>query len=117
MLVFNSIPKNNVSSDYYERDSYRWSYKFIDGTNLAYGVASGNLFAWNLTKVVNNNWPTGIEWTRSLPVPVANRSLMLFGVSTDGSTLVTRGNPNQYWGYSTKRRYPNYGILQYHIQP
>jgi hypothetical protein len=96
---------NKTNPSYYNYNpagSYRWSFKLIDGTNLAYGVASGTLFAWNLTKVVNNNWPTGIQWTRDLPLGTANRSLTILGVSTDASTIVTRSNPNQYWGYSTK---------------
>ena len=97
-----SIPRNNVSSNYYELDVLRWSYKLIDGTNLAYGVASGTLWRWNLSKVKGNNWPTGIEWTRVLPAPKANRTIQLLGVSADGSVLVVWSNPIQYWGYSAK---------------
>ncbi|MGD6810133.1 MAG: PQQ-binding-like beta-propeller repeat protein [Candidatus Bathyarchaeia archaeon] len=96
---------NRTNPSYYNYNpatSYRWSFKLIDGTSLAYGVASGTLFAWNMSKVVNNNWPTGIMWTRDLPLPLANRSLTMLGVSTDASTIVVRSNPNQYWGYSAE---------------
>ncbi|HLN46137.1 MAG TPA: PQQ-binding-like beta-propeller repeat protein [Candidatus Sulfotelmatobacter sp.] len=78
------------------------SARMIDGTNLAYGTRSGKLFAWNLSKVINNNWPTGIIWEIPLPVPIAvARGVQLFGISTDQSTVVLY-NYNQYWGYSAK---------------
>src|SRR4030067_2914501 len=45
--------------------------KFIDGSELAYGTKgtfnNNTLYRWNITKVVNNNWPTGIEWQIQLP--------------------------------------------------
>jgi hypothetical protein len=99
----NSVANTTNPSYYaYQSSSYYNSYKLVDGTNLAYGVIRGTMFAWDLTKVVNNNWPTGIVWKRDLPLPIANRSLMLIGTSTDASTLLVRSNPCQYWGYSAK---------------
>ena len=92
----------NPAYNAYQTSQYYNSYKLIDGTNLAYGVIRGTMFAWDLSKVVNNNWPTGITWKVNLPLPIANRSLMLIGTSTDGSTLIVRGNPDQFWGYSAK---------------
>ncbi|MGD6809877.1 MAG: PQQ-binding-like beta-propeller repeat protein [Candidatus Bathyarchaeia archaeon] len=77
------------------------SARLVDGTNLAYGAASGNLFAWNMSKVVNNNWPTGIEWSRPLPETLLGSSPAIFGITADVSTIVLR-TTNQYWGYSAK---------------
>ncbi|MGD0406544.1 MAG: PQQ-binding-like beta-propeller repeat protein [Candidatus Bathyarchaeia archaeon] len=79
-------------------------YKLVDGTNFAYEVTTDykHLIAWDISKVVNNNWSTGITWNITLPVPLVNRVIMPFGVSTDGSTIVVRSDPNQYWGYSAK---------------
>jgi len=95
------ISNPTASGTYYEKDSYRFSYKLIDGTNNVYGVDNGTLYMWNLTRVAaNNNWITGIQWTHYLPLPLANRSLIMIGTSTDASVLLVRGNPNQYWGYS-----------------
>ncbi len=92
------------------------SSRLIDNSNLAYGVVNNNMmFAWNISKVVNNNWPTGIQWQKTLPasmldaVPHYSGSTQgtitaksLFGVSTDMSTIVVKAGPNQFWGYSTK---------------
>jgi hypothetical protein len=101
------------------------SYVLIDGTNLAYGTTlDGQLFAWNLEKVIERNfltefygapgtaligdWPAGIMWTRPLPTPLASGSGLIssaptvFATSTDASTIVLRTNPNQYWGYSAE---------------
>jgi hypothetical protein len=87
--------------------------RLIDGTMLAYGVtSSGNLFRWNMTKVLwptgfsgigtmGNNWTKGIEWTKPLAISLNNTYPALFAISTDGSTLVLRV-PNQYWAYSAK---------------
>ncbi len=76
-------------------------FEIVDGTNFAYAAASGKLSAWNMSKVVNNNWPTGVTWTRQLPVSLLGTYPSLFGMSTDASTLVLK-TPNQYWGYSAK---------------
>ena len=97
------------------------SYALVDGTNLAYAVTyGGQLVGWNFANVIVNNlltslgtpgtaigdWPAGITWTRSLPVPLISGSSSLLGsqsiigVSADGSTVVVK-TPNQYWGYST----------------
>ena len=80
------------------------SARLIDGTELAFGTASGNVFRWNMTKVPSsgtnaNNWPAGIEWTKPLPTSLIGTSPSLFGISTDMSTLVLRVT-NGYWGYS-----------------
>ncbi len=75
------------------------SAQLVEGTNLAYGVASGKLFAWNLSKVVSNNWPTGKTWERTLPIPLSANAASLFGISADQSTIVVTAR-NQFWGYS-----------------
>jgi hypothetical protein len=100
--TLNVANATNPAYNAYQTSQYYNSYRLIDGTNLAYGVIRGTMFAWDLSKVVNNNWPTGITWKVNLPLPIANRSLMLIGTSTDGSTLIVRGNPDQFWGYSAK---------------
>ncbi len=71
----------------------------VDSTNLAFGASRGNLYAWNMSKVVGNNWPTGVEWSIPLPVSLLGTSPSLMGISTDVSTLVLK-TANQYWGYS-----------------
>ena len=84
-------------------------YKFVDGTNLAYGTTYTDVYAWNMSKAVIssffgtvvNSWPTGIEWTRPLPTSLTGVPPSLFGVSTDASTIVI-STYNQYWGYSAK---------------
>jgi hypothetical protein len=86
----------------YLSSGYYWNFDIVDGTNLAYGSARGTLFAWDLSKVVGNNWPTGIVWTRDLPLGLANRSLIEIGLSPDLSTMVVRSNPNEYWGFSAE---------------
>jgi hypothetical protein len=96
------ISNPTKSGTYYEKDSYRFSYKLIDGTNLAFGVDNGTLYMWNLTRVTNNNWLTGVQWTRYLPLPLANRSIIMIGTSQDYSVLLVRSNPQQYWGFSSK---------------
>ncbi len=88
-------------------------YQLVDGTPLAYGITSDyrNLFAWNMSKVVNNNWPTGITWTRPQWLPVLSNAGVLpvlpsiLGISTDQSTIVITGSydgSNQYFGFNTK---------------
>ncbi len=76
-------------------------FRVVDGTNLAYGTASGNLSAWDISKVVNNNWPTGVTWTRKLPTALTGSAPSIFAISTDASTIVTTTR-NQFWGYSAK---------------
>jgi hypothetical protein len=101
------------------------SYYLIDGTNLAYGTTlDGQLFAWDLEKVIEHNiftefysvpgtaligdWPAGLVWTRPLPTPLAtavgltSSTPTVFATSTDASTIVLRTNPNQYWGFSAE---------------
>ena len=85
------------------------AYQLIDGTPLAYGITGDftSLFAWDMSKVVNNNWPTGITWTR----PLSNGGITaiispsILGVTSDLSTVVVTGafdGTNQYAGFSTK---------------
>ena len=66
-----------------------------------------------MSKVANNNWPTGIEWQVPLPVSMiaqlnqtaargsSSTGLNVYGVTSDASALLVRAAPNQYWGYST----------------
>jgi hypothetical protein len=78
------------------------NYHLIDGTNIAYGISQGNLFAWDMSKVVGNNWPTGINWT--VPTWIKPTPSIL-GISSDLSTIVLSGTvqgTNQYCGYSAK---------------
>ena len=82
------------------------SARLIDGSMLAYGTASGNVFRWNFSKVPTtgstaNNWTAGIEWTKPLPTSLMGTQPSIFGVTTDASTLVLRV-VNGYWGYSTE---------------
>ncbi len=83
------------------------SAKLVDGTPMAYGVAGGYYYAWNMSKVVNNNWPTGVTWKLPLPTPVLNGStafsgaISLLGITVDGSVLLLK-TANEYWGYSAK---------------
>jgi hypothetical protein len=74
------------------------SAQLVEGTNSAYGVASGKLFAWNMSKVTNNNWPTGTTWTITLPTPNSANAASFFGISADQSTIVVTAR-NQFWGY------------------
>ena len=93
------------------------SAQLIDGSVLAFGVRgtipNQTLFRWNMTSVVNGNWPTGITWQISLPKSLLDAlpqyggttginaaSKAIFAVSTDLSTVVVKAAPNQFWGYS-----------------
>ena len=76
-------------------------FRIVDGTNFAYGAASGNLTAWDISKVVNNNWPTGKTWTRPLPTALTGSIPSMFAISTDVSTIVLTTR-NQFWGFSAK---------------
>jgi len=119
-VVLGSSYGSNVASYLFESSGTTWNYRdprtgtivrslsncssarMIDGTNLAYGTRSGTVFAWDLSKVTGNNWPTGITWTRPLPTPIATaRGISLFGISADLSTIVL-STFNQYWGFSAK---------------
>ena len=82
------------------------SYKLVDGTNLAYGTTYfGQLLAWDGSKVVGNEWSTGIVWTRPLIESIISGttsivgSRSLFGISSDISTIVVK-TMNEFWGYS-----------------
>jgi hypothetical protein len=86
--------------------------RLVDGTPLAFGAAtsvvgypaipgSGYIYAWNMTKVVNNNWPTGITWIKQMPINITQRTASIFAVSQDTSTIVFY-NYQQYWGYNAK---------------
>jgi hypothetical protein len=72
--------------------------RLIDGTVLAFGAANGYVYRWNMTKVTNNNWLTGITWNVSLPKPITSPTTQnIFAVSQDCSTIVVY-NYAQYWG-------------------
>jgi hypothetical protein len=79
--------------------------RLIDGTMLAFGVGTITgqtgryVFRWNLTSVVNNNWPTGIQWKVKQPLTSWGANPSLFAVSSDVSVVVI-GTKNQYWGFS-----------------
>jgi hypothetical protein len=80
--------------------------RLIDGTALAFGASSGYVYRWNMTSVVNNNWPTGITWKVSLPTPLlapgatsTGTTQTIFAVSQDLSTIVVY-NYDQYWAYN-----------------
>ncbi|MGD6808876.1 MAG: PQQ-binding-like beta-propeller repeat protein [Candidatus Bathyarchaeia archaeon] len=100
-------PSNGMTAIYY----------LVDGTPLAYAITGAapnqNLVRWNMSKVASNNWPTGIEWQVPLPASMISQlnqtgargssstGLNVYGVASDGSTLLVRAAPNQYYGYST----------------
>jgi hypothetical protein len=74
--------------------------RLIDGTVLAFGAQNGYVYRWNMTSVVNNNWPTGITWEVPLPTPDSSAAVQqIFAVSPDLSTIVVY-NYNQYWAYN-----------------
>ncbi|HLN46119.1 MAG TPA: PQQ-binding-like beta-propeller repeat protein [Candidatus Sulfotelmatobacter sp.] len=72
------------------------SVQLVDNTPLAYGVSSGSVYCWNMSKVVNNNWSTGITWKTPLPKPLGANAISFFGASTDAIVTTAR---NQFWGY------------------
>jgi hypothetical protein len=106
--TISSNPSSGAGSIYY----------LVDGTPLAYAITGTaprqNLVRWNMSKVVSNNWPTGIEWQKPLPATMigqlnqtsargsSSTQINVYGVTSDQSTLLVRAAPNQYWGYSTK---------------
>ncbi len=76
----------------------------IEYTWLAFGVQSGRLYRWNYSKVPTsganaNNWPAGIEWTKTLPTPLSANAMSLFGISSDLSTIVCSARMNEFYGY------------------
>jgi hypothetical protein len=79
--------------------------RLIDGTVLAFGVGTITgqtgryVFRWNMTSVVNNNWPTGITWKVTQPLTSWGNNPSLFAVSSDASVVVI-GTKNQYWGFN-----------------
>jgi hypothetical protein len=92
-------------------------YYLVDGTPLAFAITgtvpNQNLVRWNSTKVVSNNWPTGIEWQTKLPPSTISQlpqvsgargssstQINVYGLTSDASTVLVRAAPNQYWGYS-----------------
>jgi hypothetical protein len=83
------------------------SSRLIDGTALAFGagtitgVTGRYVYRWNMTSVVNSNWPTGIQWKVTLPTTLTGAYPSLFAVSSDASVVVI-GTKNQYWGYSAE---------------
>jgi hypothetical protein len=114
--VTRSITNASVSSN--PSSGAQSIYYLVDGTPLAYAITgtapNQKLVRWNMTKVTSNNWPTGIEWQKPLPATLigqlsqvsgargsSSTQINVYGVTSDGSTLLVRGAPNQYWGYST----------------
>jgi len=81
------------------------SARLIDGTVLAFGAGTITgqtaryVYGWNMTSVVNNNWPTGITWKVPLPTTLTGAYPSLFAVSSDVSVVVV-GTKNEYWGYN-----------------
>jgi hypothetical protein len=88
------------------------SARLIDNSNMAFGAANSPtvlggryVYGWNLSKVVNNVWTTGIQWKTPLPTSqiytttgMTLATPALFGVSSDLSRVVIKTS-NQYWGY------------------
>jgi hypothetical protein len=88
------------------------SCRLIDNSNMAFGAANSPtvlggayVYGWNISKVVNNVWTTGIQWKTPLPTSQIYTTTgmnlavpALFGVSADLSTVVIKTS-NQYWGY------------------
>jgi hypothetical protein len=74
------------------------SARLVDGTVLAFGAANNQVYRWNMTSVVNNNWQTGLTWTKPMPKPLAYLAPSVFAVSNDLSVFVI-SNRNQYWAY------------------
>jgi hypothetical protein len=88
------------------------SARLIDNSNMAFGAANSPtvlggayVYGWNMSKVVNNVWTTGIQWKTPLPTSQIYTTTgmtlavpALFGVSADLSTVVIKTS-NQYWGY------------------
>jgi hypothetical protein len=74
--------------------------RLVDGTPFAYGTSGFNLFGWNMSKVVNNDWSTGITWTK----PLMPRLYTDLGISSDQSTIVlgSFGGNNKYFAFSTE---------------
>jgi hypothetical protein len=79
--------------------------QLVDNTVLAFGAGTITgqtgrfVYRWNMTSVVNNNWPTGITWKAPLPTTLTGAYPTLFAVSPDASVVVV-GTKNQYWGYN-----------------
>jgi len=79
--------------------------RLVDGTVLGFGAGTivgqtGNwVWRWNMTSVVNNNWPTGITWKVPSPKTLTGANAAIFAVSPDLTTVVV-GTKNQYWGYN-----------------
>jgi hypothetical protein len=113
--LWGSYTVNNVGYwDYYDpftgvlltQMANATSSRLIDGTVLAFGAgtivgSSGQyVYRWNMTSVVNNNWPTGITWKVKSPITTgSNLYPTIFAVSPDLSTVVV-GTKNQYFGYN-----------------
>jgi hypothetical protein len=59
-------------------------------------------YAWDLSKVVGNNWTTGLLWEQPTPEAIAiARGVQFFGISADLSTVVLYSY-NQFWAYSAE---------------
>jgi len=81
------------------------SSRLIDGTELAFGAGTITgqtgryVYRWNMTSVVNSNWPTGITWKVPAPKTLTGGDPTIFTVSSDLSVVMI-GIKNQYWGYN-----------------
>jgi hypothetical protein len=88
------------------------NYEFIDGSQLAFGVTAlqpdptTNIYSqnyawkWNISKVVNNDWYTGLVWKTTvnnpaakIPGPGDGSGRFSIAMSIDMSTLVYGGGP------------------------
>ena len=78
--------------------------RLIDGTVLGFGAGTITgqtaryVYRWNMTSVVNNNWPTGITWKVPQPTTPIGTYPSIFAVSKDASVIVL-GTGQWYWGY------------------
>jgi len=89
----------------------------IDGSELAFGTRGAapneRLFRWNMTSVIGQNWPTGIEWEITLPQSQLNTltnypgaravdAKAVKGITADLSTVVVQAGPQEFWGYNAE---------------
>jgi outer membrane protein assembly factor BamB len=99
------------------------TYNFFDHTEFAFGITNLNFnittdkyavnyaWKWNITKVVNNDWYTGLVWKTQLngpgpkdlgPGDGAGRTALF--LSSDMSTMVVGGSAGNNWaaGFNTQ---------------
>jgi len=64
-------------------------FKLIEGTELAYGYTTGTpsyMWKWNMTKVTNNDWYTGLVWKQNYTLRAITAGY--WALSADTSTMV-----------------------------